>query len=183
MTAPFPSRGKGRGWGGGTTPTGSPEDSSLPPPNKQPLIDRFARAPKIKAGGIARARTLRSEPTRTEAKLWKHLRQLDIHFRREAPIGPYVVDFVCHKAKLIVEVDGGVHDRTDVAVRDLNRDGWLTAQGYRVLRIPTKRIEIDIETVVAEISKAVGVFVPPGAARASTPSQPFPLEGKGSSEI
>ncbi|AQR61285.1 hypothetical protein BZG35_06190 [Brevundimonas sp. LM2] len=136
----------------------------------------------MKAGGVARARKLRAEPTRTEAKLWDHLRHLDIRFRRQAPIGPYVVDFACHSAKLVIEVDGGIHDLTDVALRDLRRDEWLTSQGYRVLRIPTKRVEADIKSVVAEISKAGGVYVPPGTARASTPSQPFPLEGKGSSE-
>ncbi|OYW40410.1 MAG: hypothetical protein B7Z42_04190 [Brevundimonas sp. 12-68-7] len=137
----------------------------------------------MKAGGIDRARRLRTEPTRTEAKLWQHLRKLDIRFRRQAPIGPYVVDFACHSAKLVIEVDGGVHNRTDVALRDLARDEWFLRQGYRVIRISTKRVEADIEAVAAEISKAAGVFVPPVSARASTPSQPFPLEGKGFSEL
>ncbi|MFC5345923.1 endonuclease domain-containing protein [Brevundimonas staleyi] len=146
-------------------------------------MDRFARTPKIRAGGVARARRLRADPTYTEAKLWTRLRDLDPHFRREAPIGPYVVDFACHSAKLVVEVDGGVHDRTDVALRDLKRDHWLMAQGYRVIRIPSKRVEIDLDAVIDDISKAVGVFVPPGASSASTPSQPFPLEGKDSSEV
>jgi len=72
-----------------------------------------------------------------------------------------------------------VHDLTDVALRDLKRDQWLTLQGYRVLRIPNKRIETDIDAVVTDIAKAVGVSSPPTSARASTPSQPFPLEGKG----
>lgn len=147
------------------------------------MIDRFARTSRIKAGGVARARRLRAAPTWTEAKLWDRLRQLDLHFRREAPIGPYVVDFACHSARLVVEVDGGVHDRTDVALRDLKRDDWLASQGYRVIRIPSKRIEAEIGAVVDDISKAAGVFVPPGAALASTPSQPFPLAGKGSSEV
>jgi len=177
VTSPFPSRGKGRGWGGGTASPASPEDSEAV------LIDRFARTPKIKTGGIDRARRLRAETTRTESKLWQHLRQLDIRFRRQAPIGPYVVDFACHSARLVIEVDGGVHDRTDVALRDLERDKWFATQGYRVIRIPTKRIETEVDSVVAAIAKAAGVFVPPGSARASTPSQPFPLEGKGSSEI
>ncbi|WP_082384968.1 endonuclease domain-containing protein [Brevundimonas sp. AAP58] len=155
----------------------SPEDSDAP------LIDRFARTPKIKPGGVDRARRLRSEPTRTEARLWQHLRKLEVRFRRQAPIGPYIVDFACHSAKLVIEVDGGVHNRTDVALRDLTRDEWLISQGYRVLRFPTQRVEREIDTVVAKISKAAGAYVPPGFARASTPSQLFPLEGKGSSEI
>lgn len=155
----------------------NPEDSDAA------LTNRFARTPKIKPGGVDRARRLRSEPTRTEAKLWQHLRKLQVRFRRQAPIGAYVVDFACHSAKLVIEVDGGVHNRTDVAMRDLTRDEWLTSQGYRVLRFPTQRVEREIDTVVAEIAKAAGVYVPPGYARASTPSQPFPLEGKGSSEL
>ena len=83
----------------------------------------------------------------------------------------------------MIEVDGGVHDVTEVALRDLKRDEWLASEGYRVLRIPAKWVETDIDNVVADIAKAIGVYVPPGAASASTPSQPFPLEGKGSSEI
>jgi len=143
------------------------------------LLDRFARTSKIKDGGIVRARRLRADPTHAEARLWKRLRTFDIRFRRQAPIGPYVADFACLSAKLVIEVDGGVHDLTDVALRDLNRDQWLASQGYRVLRIPNPRIETDIEGVVADIAKAVGVSSPPTSARASTPSQPFPLEGKG----
>ena len=165
----------------------SPRDEDLGSPPTQPfplegeglpLIDRFARTPKINAGGIERARRLRAEPTRTEAKLWQALRELDIRFRRQAPIGSYIVDFACHSAKLVIEVDGGIHNRTDVALRDLTRDEWLASQGYRVLRFPTKRIETEVDSVIIEISKAVGVFVPPGSARASTPSQPSPSRGR-----
>jgi very-short-patch-repair endonuclease len=181
-----------------------------------PLIDRFARPPRIKEGATARARRLRSDPTYTEAKLWKHLRLFDVRVRRQAPIGPYIVDFACLPAKLVIEVDGGIHNLTEVALRDIRRDEWLNAQGYRVLRIPTKRVESEIDSVVAEIEQAItatppfptrgkgrgwgggtmcpiamrdSVTPPPSEqhrvspplsdARASTPSQPFPLEGKG----
>lgn len=172
-SSPFPLKGGRAGDGGeGTVSPVAPEDS----------VDRFAKTSRIKEGAIARARTLRADPTCAETRLWKRLRQLEIRFRRQAPIGPYVVDFACHPARLVIEVDGGVHDRTEVAVRDLRRDEWLAGQGYRVIRIPNRRVENDIDAVVAEIAKAVGVFVPPLTGRASTPSQPFPLEGKGSSE-
>ena len=83
----------------------------------------------------------------------------------------------------MVEVDGGVHDLTDVALRDLKRDEWLVSEGYRVLRFPTARVENDIDGVLADIAKSIGVYVPPGTVPASTPSQPFPLEGKGSSDV
>ena len=113
-------------------------------------LDRFARADRIKAGGRERARRLRTEPTWTEAKLWERLRLLPIRIRRQAPIGPYVIDFACLRARLVIEVDGGVHDRTDVAVRDLERDAWLATQGYRVLRIDSRRIPEELDSVVAD---------------------------------
>ncbi|MCR5881005.1 DUF559 domain-containing protein [Phenylobacterium sp. J367] len=77
---------------------------------------------------------MRREPTYSEKQLWKALRTTDLHFRRQAPFGPYVVDFVCHQHRLIVELDGGVHDLPEVASRDAARDTWLTGRGYRVMR-------------------------------------------------
>lgn len=69
-------------------------------------------------------------------------------------MGRYVVDFVCHRANLVIEVDGGVHQRTDVAVRDLERDAWLTSQGYTALRFSTQQVENDIDGVVQAIRNA-----------------------------
>ncbi len=161
---------------GASTPT-------QPSPLQGEGFDRFDRVAKIKLGGVSRARKLRAESTHAEAKLWMSLRQLPVRFRRQAPIGPYVVDFACLSAKLVIEVDGGVHDLTDVALRDLKRDEWLRSQGFRVLRIPNKRVENDNEAVLVDIAQAVGVSSASTPVRASTPSQPFPLEGKGSSEI
>ena len=176
--SPLPLEGEGAGgWGGRTDRAGETPETQLDP------FDRFAKVRKIAPNGVARARRLRKAPTRTEAKLWDRLRLLEPRFRRQAPLGPYVVDFACLKKRLVIEVDGGVHDVTEVALRDLKRDEWLASEGYRVLRIPTKRVENDIDGVVADISKSIGVYVPPGAAPASTPSQPFPLEGKGSSDV
>ncbi|MDQ7813394.1 endonuclease domain-containing protein [Brevundimonas sp.] len=112
---------------------------------------------------MARARKLRAAPTRTEDKLWIRLRKLSVRFRRQAPIGPYTVDFACHRACLVIEVDGGVHNLPEVAVRDLQRDEWLRAQGYRVIRFSTKQVEDDIEGVLAAIRNA----------------SPLPLDGEG----
>ena len=153
-------------------------------------IDRLARTPKIRAGATARARRLRKAPTRMESRLWERLRQLPIRFRRQAPIGPYVVDFACLKARLVVEVDGGIHDHPDVIMRDMDRDAWLIAQGFRVLRIPNLRVRNDLDAVVSEIETLIR-DVRPGSGsktdvafrspqlRASTPTQPSPLEGEG----
>jgi very-short-patch-repair endonuclease len=72
--------------------------------------------------------------TKPERYLWRALRSAfpGIHWRKQAPFGPYVVDFCCHSARLIIEVDGGQHARaTD---HDAERTRFLEAQGYRVLR-------------------------------------------------
>ncbi|MDD9876157.1 MAG: DUF559 domain-containing protein, partial [Magnetovibrio sp.] len=81
------------------------------------------------------ARRLRQNPTEAEKSLWARLRnrQLAGHrFRRQAPIGRYVVDFVCHEAKLIVEIDGGQHAAQ--ADADTKRTEWLKGEGFRVIR-------------------------------------------------
>jgi len=94
---------------------------------------------------------LRTQLTWTEAILWKQLRTLSVHFRRQAPVGPYVADFICHRAALVIEVDGGIHRRTDVALRDIKRDAWFESQGYVTLRVSTLEVEADLETVVSRI--------------------------------
>lgn len=80
-----------------------------------------------------RARELRANMTDAERRLWGNLRQrtLGFRFRRQAPIGPYITDFVCFEKRLVVEVDGGQHwgSRSDQA-----RDAWLREQGFTVLR-------------------------------------------------
>src|SRR5581483_1370190 len=82
----------------------------------------------------SRARQLRKSMTDAERRLWSKLRgqQLaGLKFRRQAPIGPYIVDFVCLERKLVVEVDGGQHARDGT---DDRRTAWLEREGYRVIR-------------------------------------------------
>ena len=83
----------------------------------------------------AQARALRSNPTEAERALWKHLRmrQLEGHkFRRQQPLGQYIVDFVCLERKLVVELDGGHH--AGEFLTDATRTAWLEVRGFRVLR-------------------------------------------------
>ena len=127
---------------------------SQPSPVEGEGFSRFARTDRASGKMIRRARGLRTTPTRTESKLWDHLRLLSVRFRRQAPMGRHVVDFACHRAALVVEVDGGVHQLTEVAVRDLERDAWLETQGYVVLRFSTWQVENDIDGVVAAIRNA-----------------------------
>jgi very-short-patch-repair endonuclease len=82
-----------------------------------------------------RARQLRNRMTDAELRLWKGLRggQMDgFRFRRQAPIGPHIVDFICLKARLVIEVDGGQH--MVAAERDDQRTADLASRGFRVLR-------------------------------------------------
>ena len=96
---------------------------------------------------------MRAAPTSNEAKLWSSLRRRalgDLKFRRQAPIGPYVVDFVCLEKRLIVEADGPFHEDG----RDEARDVWLTRQGFFVFRFPNDRIATDHKGVLAAILRA-----------------------------
>ncbi|WP_031235917.1 endonuclease domain-containing protein [Asticcacaulis sp. AC402] len=93
----------------------------------------------------ALARRMRKEMTPLEVRLWIRIRGREdgMHFRKQHPVGPYIADFYCAQAKLIVEVDGQVHIHADVADRDEIRDAWLTSQGYHVHRIPGFEVMAD----------------------------------------
>ena len=97
------------------------------------------------------AKHLRQNMTDCEHSLWKHLRahRLDGEkFRRQHPIGPYVVDFVHFGARLIVEADGGHHND---APRDEKRDAWLRGQGFKILRFWNNEIAGNLEGVLTVI--------------------------------
>ncbi|MET3338104.1 very-short-patch-repair endonuclease [Bradyrhizobium japonicum] len=86
--------------------------------------------------------------------LWRALKDLPMdgsHFRRQAPIGPYVVDFFCPAKRLIIELDGGHHNEDDVAARDLERQRWLEHEGYRVVRFWNSEITSDLTAVLERI--------------------------------
>ncbi|MGA7713983.1 MAG: DUF559 domain-containing protein [Rhizomicrobium sp.] len=83
------------------------------------------------------ARQLRKHQTDAERALWLMLRgfkQAGLHFRRQVPIGSYIADFACHRAKLIVELDGEQHGQDRNVIYDARRTAFLNARGYRVLR-------------------------------------------------
>jgi very-short-patch-repair endonuclease len=102
------------------------------------------------------ARELRKNLTDSEGLLWKHLRLRQIggyKFRRQHPIGNYIVDFVCLEKRLIVEVDGSQH--TEQSSYDSERDAWLNSQGYRVLRFWNNQIFNELDAVKERISKKI----------------------------
>ncbi|GAB5442995.1 MAG: hypothetical protein Fues2KO_33440 [Fuerstiella sp.] len=106
---------------------------------------------------IERARRLRHEQTKTESLLWAVLRArqvCDLKFRRQHPIGPYIVDFACESKRLVVEVDGDYHDL--VPPRYLKRQTFIESNGWKVLRVSAEDVEADPSTVAMLIASAVG---------------------------
>ena len=113
----------------------------------------------MRASGIVRqlAKELRHEQTEAETVLWKRPRRksLDgLRFRRQHPIGRFIADFYCSEARLVVEVDGGVHANQED--NDALRTEMLTAQGYRVVRFPNEDVLSAIEGVLEQIRAYVG---------------------------
>ncbi len=110
-----------------------------------------------------RARRLRAEQTDAERRLWRELRGLKsdgFHFRRQAPIGRYIVDFACHTARLAIEVDGGQHGMVDMAERDDARTEWLAGRGFRVLRFWNDEVLGNIDGVMRVVADALATPPP-----------------------
>jgi very-short-patch-repair endonuclease len=104
------------------------------------------------------ARELRQCMSLPEVLLWTRLRgrRLDGHrFRRQHPIGPYILDFYCADAKLAVEVDGYSHGVADRPERDARRDGWLARNGVLTLRIPARVVLADMDAALRTIAAAL----------------------------
>lgn len=103
-----------------------------------------------------RARELRASMTDAERRLWSclRMRQLDgCRFRRQVPIGPYIADFACLSARLVVEVDGGQHAG---AGGDLDRDAFLKARGFSVVRFWNNEVLEQPEAVCEVILRRLG---------------------------
>jgi very-short-patch-repair endonuclease len=106
------------------------------------------------------ATTLRKAPTEAERRLWRLLRERlplnGTHFRRQAPIGPYVADFCALKARLVIEVDGNQHGEGAIAAHDLRRDAFLRAEGFKVLRFSNRQVFTEPDMVIDTIFAALG---------------------------
>nr|WP_037465603.1 endonuclease domain-containing protein [Sphingobium herbicidovorans] len=99
------------------------------------------------------ARYLRRAMSPSEVALWQWLRSRPqgMKFRRQHPVGPYVLDFYCAPARLAVEVDGSSHDHASQIAQDERRDAWLQAQGIRMLRIKAADVLHDLDNVMLHI--------------------------------
>ncbi len=113
---------------------------------------------RISAFRFEKARQLRRRETHAERLLWKALKHMPVegsHFRRQVPIGRYVVDFACLAARLVIEVDGARHGAAANSRRDQVRTAWLESQGYRVLRFWNTEVVRDVNGVMTVIHAAV----------------------------
>jgi len=130
---------------------------------------------------LGRAQAMRREPTKAEEIVWRSLRTsgLGVKFRRQVPIGPYVADFACLPAKLVVELDGPPHDKPQQAMRDRVRDGWFLAHGWQVVRVPNAVVFGGGDMVLERIKAALPV-VP--SSDPATPGHLLPQAGEGRAE-
>lgn len=122
-----------------------------------------------------RARELRREMSLPEVVLWQVLRKgrlVGLRFRRQHPIGPYILDFYCAAARLAIEVDGLAHDTVGQMRHDEHRDAWLAQRGVSVLRVRANDVLRDenLEGVLLAIEHAA--VVAPSGARTAPPPPP-----------
>jgi very-short-patch-repair endonuclease len=124
------------------------------------------------------ARRLRKTMTPQEVKLWVHLRswrRRGFHFRRQSPRSGYIVDFVCMKRKLIIEVDGGQHNFDAHAARDRSRDPRFMRDGFCVLRFWNNEVDRNLDGVLTVIDTELRNSAPPDRPPAGHP----PPSGEG----
>ena len=127
------------------------------------------------------ARKLRREQTEWERLLWAKLRDRRVDglkFRRQRPIGPYVADFVCEEAMLIVELDGLQHGEEADAVRDAARTSYLNSCGYDVIRVWNEDVTTNIDGVLSGIYAAAKARVERSPSSALRAPSPVPGEEK-----
>ena len=126
-------------------------------------------------------RELRQRETPSEALLWQHLRgrKLDsLKFRRQRPLDRYIADFCCDDVRLIVEVDGSIHDESEHQETDAERQAHLTAIGYTVLRVSANDVMNSLPLVIRRIREAAGKSRSKADAATATGS-PLPAAGEG----
>ncbi len=136
---------------------------------------RYERPPLA----TSRARSMRREMTDAERKLWFLLRSRRLggaKFRRQAPVGPFIADFVCLSHKLIVEADGGQHFASDI---DTRRDRWLAQEGYVIARYANCDILANPDGVLTDLAAKLSIPPHPVSAHSARLDHPLPRRGEG----
>jgi len=109
----------------------------------------YGASPEI----FERAKELRNNLTPSEFKLWGYLRKNinGFKFRRQHPIDKFIADFYCHKAKLVIEIDGEIHNSSEQKEYDLGRTADIEYFGIKVIRFTNKEVQGNIEEVICKI--------------------------------
>ena len=131
-----------------------PAASRPPSPTRGEGFERAAPE-SIRSTAIGRARELRSRMTDAERKLWFALRDrrfASFKFRRQAPIGPFIADFICHELRVVIEADGGQHSDSR---SDQRRDDWFPRNDFLVLRFWNNDVLSNREGVLTSILEAL----------------------------
>ena len=123
-----------------------------------------------------RARALRQRMTDAERLLWRHLRNRELggwKFKRQYPVGPFIVDFICVEKNIVIEVDGGQHAENEEL--DLQRSAYLNKMGYRVLRFWNNQVLQETEAVL----EAIFAILANGKQNSPAHPNPLPHWGRG----
>ncbi|PVE26480.1 endonuclease domain-containing protein [Microvirga sp. KLBC 81] len=131
--------------------------------------------PSTRKIGTSQSRALRRNATEAEKSLWRALKKIPVygsHFRRQVPIGPYIADFACLKARLLIELDGGHHSQDNVAAYDERRTRWLESEGYRVIRFWNAELIENMPGVLDTIY--AGLYGSPQSEAVALPTPPRP---------
>jgi cyclase len=114
-----------------------------------------------------KAHLLRNSMTEAEKLLWNKLknRDLRVKFRRQHPIGNFIVDFYCHELKLVIELDGGIHLRKEINEYDKGRSHDIEKYGIRILRFTNDEIFSNLPTVLDQIVRVIRESEPPSGGR------------------
>lgn len=103
---------------------------------------------------LDRAKELRQSETEAEKLLWEQLRAKRLNgfkFRRQHAIERFIADFYCHKAKLVIEVDGGIHKKAEIKERDKNREAEIEKYDIKIIRFTNDEVFDDMESVIERI--------------------------------
>jgi cyclase len=103
------------------------------------------------------AKNLRKRETNAEKLLWEKLRnkQLGVKFRRQHPIDIFIADFYCHEKKLVIELDGEIHNKPEIAEYDKNRTFEIEKNGIKVIRFTNQLVEFEIDNVIETIVSCI----------------------------
>lgn len=109
---------------------------------------------------VSLARDLRRRQTPAEKTLWAKVRDrrwIGLRVRRQVPLGGFIADFVCTSLRLVIEVDGGVHDLAAQQARDRNREEYFHRVGYGVVRLRNEDVLADCEAVLVQLAEKLGI--------------------------